>query len=264
MDDGIVHRDPVRAASVEWPKTGERLARPWSLAQVEAMRGQLPERYRIVLDIGAGAGLRQGEMLALGTGDVDWLKRDDPRVHVTRQLKFIGGKPCFASLKNRKPHSAPLSPHLLGELAAYLEHFPAVTVTLPWHDPEDRARHGRPFTAALLVTGPRGRPVQGTSLNNLWRRAARRAGVTPEDGDPRADGCHALRHTYVSTQLRAGVDVVRVAAWIGDSVKTVVETYAHMMPGGDDGDGRAAVDAFLAGPHVVGTLGEAISGGDSG
>ncbi len=248
IDDGIVHRDPVRAASVEWPKAGERLARPWSPGQLEAMRAQLPERYRILLDIGAGAGLRQGEMLALGADDIDWLKPRDPRVRVARQLKYVDGQPRFAPVKNRKVHSAPLSPLLRDRLAAHLEAFPAAAFTLPWHDPEDRARHGKPVTVRLLVTGPRGRPVQGGTLNNLWRRCAARAGVTPEDGSPRADGCHALRHTYVSVQLRDGRDVVRVAAWIGDSVKTLVETYAHFLPGGDDDDGRAAVDAFLAGP----------------
>lgn len=248
IDDGVVHRDPTRAASVEWPKTGATLARPWSPEQVEAMRGVLPARYRVLLDIGAGAGLRQGEMLALGVDDVDWLRRHDPRLRVVRQLKYIDGQPRFANLKNRKPHSAPLSPLLKERLQRHLDEFPAVTVTLPWHDPEDRARHGRPVTVRLLVTTGAGRPVQGGSLNNTWRRCAARAGVTPEDGRPREDGLHALRHTYVSVQLRAGRDVVRVAAWIGDSVKTVVETYAHFLPGGDDDDGRAAVDAFLAGP----------------
>lgn len=246
--DGIVHRDPVRTASVEWPKTGERLARPWSRKQIEAMRGQLPARYRVLLDIGAGAGLRQGEMLGLGVDDIDWLKLRDPRVRVVRQLKFINGQPRFAPVKNRKPHSAPLSPLLKERLQRHLNEFPAVSMTLPWHDPSDAGRHGRPVTVRLLVTGLQGRPVQGGSLNNLWRRAAKRAGVTPEDGRSREDGCHALRHTYVSVQLRAGRDVVRVAAWIGDSVKTVVETYAHFLPGGDDDDGRAAVDAFLAPP----------------
>jgi integrase len=243
--DSVVQRDPLRMEGVPWPKGGPAPARPWSLAQLEAMRAELPERYAVLLDIGAATGQRQGEMLGLGTDDVDWLKRDDPRVRVVRQLKFLGGIPYFAPLKNRKPHSAPLTPELKTRLAAHLERFPAVAVTLPWHDPEDKQRDGKPVTVRLIVTGPSGRPVLGNSLNNTWRRAARRAGVTPEDGSPRADGCHALRHTFVSVQLRRGVDIVRVAEFIGDSVKTVVDTYAHFMPGGDDGDARAAVDEFF-------------------
>lgn len=250
MDDGIVHRDPTRAASVEWPKTGDHLARPWSRDQLEAMRAQLPRRYRVLLDLGAGTGMRQGEMLGLSVDDVDWLKLHDPRVRVTRQLKYAAGQLWFAPLKNRKPHSAPLSPEVRLRLQRHLDEFPAVTVTLPWLDPADKDRHGKPVTVRLLVTGPQGRPVPGKSLNNTWRRAAKRAGVTPENGRTRDDGLHALRHTFVSTQLRAGIDVVRVSGWIGDSVKTVVGIYAHLMPGGDDGDGRAATDAFFAGPSA--------------
>jgi integrase len=248
IDDNVVHRDPTQAQSVTWPQIGPSRARAWTAAQADAMRAELPARWRVLVDIGTGAGLRQGEMLALGTGDVDWLTRDDPRVRVVRQLRYAGGEFSFAPLKNRKPHSAPLSPELKLRLQRHLDEFPAVEVTLPWHDPADAGRggrHGKPVTARLIVTTARGLPAGRHSLDNTWRRARRRAGITPEDGREREDGCHALRHTFVSTQLRAGTDVVRVAEFIGDSVKTVVDTYAHFMPGGDDGDARAAVDAFL-------------------
>jgi integrase len=251
IGDGIVMRDPTRVPSVRWPEVTGRTARPWTLEQLEAMRGALPRRLRVLLDLGAGTGMRQGEMLGLGADDVDWLKRDDPRVRVVRQLKYTGGQLWFAPLKNRKPHAPPLSPEVKRRLQRHLDEFPAVSVTLPWLDPEDKDRHGRPVTARLLVTTAAGRGMPGTSLNNAWRRAAKAAKVTPEDGRARDDGLHALRHTFVSTQLRAGIDVVRVASWIGDTVQTVVGIYAHMMPGGDDGDGRAAVDAFFCGASPV-------------
>lgn len=42
-----------------------------------------------------------------------------------------------------------------------------------------------------------------------------------------------------------GVNIAAVAAWLGDTEKTVLDTYAHLMP--DDTDrGRRAMDAFLA------------------
>lgn len=250
IGDGIVMRDPVRLPAVEWPEVTGHLARPWSFEQLEAMRAELGARYRVLLDLGAGTGMRQGEMLGLGADDIDWLKREDPRVRVVRQLKYLDGKLWFAPLKNRRPHTAPLSPELKRRLQRHLDEFPAVTVTLPWLDPSDRERHGKPHAVRLIVTDATRGAVRKTTLGKAWRRAAAAAGVTPEGGRARDDGCHALRHTYVSTQLRAGIDVVRVAAWIGDTVETVVGTYAHMMPGGDDGDGRAAVDSFFAPPSA--------------
>jgi integrase len=248
MDDGIVHRDPTRAQAVEWPSAKGAHARAWSLAQVEAMRAELPERWHVLLDLGAGTGMRQGEMLGLGVDDVDWLKPGDPRVRVVRQLRYIAGKPWFKPLKNEKKHSPPLSPELKRRLAARLERFPAREVSLPWYDPADRDRHEKLITVRLIVTSERGGPVERHALSNAWRRAAVRAGVTPEGERVRDDGCHALRHTAASTWLRSGIDLVRVAAWLGDTPAMVLDAYAHYVPGHDDNDGRAATDAFFAGP----------------
>jgi hypothetical protein len=55
---------------------------------------------------------------------------------------------------------------------------------------------------------------------------------------------HVLRHTAASARLTAGVDIAAVAAWLGDTVKTVLETYAHMMPGADE-RGRRAMSSLL-------------------
>jgi integrase len=58
------------------------------------------------------------------------------------------------------------------------------------------------------------------------------------------EGLHALRHTAASAWLAGGVDIVAVAAWLGDTVKMVYETYAHLMPNSDD-RGRSAMNAFF-------------------
>jgi hypothetical protein len=89
---------------------------------------------------------------------------------------------------------------------------------------------------------------------DVWHPAQAKAGITPErepgqKREPaRDDGCHALRHTAASVWLRAGIDVVRVSSWLGDTPQVVLQTYAHLMPGDSGDDGRAAVDAFFAGP----------------
>jgi integrase len=60
----------------------------------------------------------------------------------------------------------------------------------------------------------------------------------------RDQGRHALGHTAASAWLRAGPDIVAVAAWPGDTVETVYQTYAHLMPDADD-RGRKAIDQFF-------------------
>lgn len=248
VSDGAVTRDPVRADGVDWPKVPPTTARAWSLAQVGAMRRALPLRWRVLLDLGAGTGMRQGEMLALGTEDVDWLKARDPRVRVVRQLRRVNGQFVFAPIKNKKPHDVPLSEHVKAALSSHLETFPATSVTLPWEEPDNRDLHGTMVTVRLMITAPGRTPAYAPTLANTWRAAVVRSGVTPEGGRVRDDGCHALRHTAASTWLRGHVDVVRVAAWLGDTVEMVTSTYAHLLPGDDDSDGRAAVEAFFAPP----------------
>jgi integrase len=55
---------------------------------------------------------------------------------------------------------------------------------------------------------------------------------------------HALRHTAASAWLSAGADIVAVAAWLGDTVETGYQTYAHLMPDADDRGGQA-IDQFF-------------------
>ena len=261
MDDGIVGRDPTKSPSVQRPQPGKSRAVPWTVAQVDAQAAQLPARWAIVPLLGAGTGMRKGEILGLAVGDIQFLGKS-PRVEVTRSLKRIGGQLRLGPLKNRKPHTVPLSKSLAAPLARHLEAFPAREVTLPWHDPEDKERHGLPVTVRLVVTAESGRAaVDPLAFSYHWMEAVRRAGITPPDRRRREDGCHVLRHTFASSQLRNGVDIVRVAAWMGDTPAMVSSTYAHLMPGDDDADGRAAVDLFFAGrdasaPDVPGRAAE--------
>lgn len=252
VDDGIANRNPVKAKSVDRPGAGKVKARPWPRAHVEAMARELPERIRIVPWLGAGTGMRQGEMLGLGAEDIRFLGRD-PRISVVRQLKYVRGRPYFAPVKNGKEHSPPLSKLLAERLARHMELYPPVAVTLPWYDPDDKVRHGQPVTVRLVITNSVPRQWNKSVFSARWVSALYRAGILqhPEkEGEPepsaQQDGCHALRHTAASAWLRSGIDVVRVASWLGDTPAEIWKTYAHLMPHKDDDDGRAAIDRLLA------------------
>jgi integrase len=242
-DDGIVARNPLRSASVGRPPRAARRARPWTREQVAAMSAALPARYAVVPWLGAGTGMRQGELFGLAAEDVTFLGRD-PRVKAVRQVKIVDGRLHFAPTKNRKARSVPLAPGVALRLARHMELYPPAEVTLPWHDLKDRRLHGTMVTVRLVLSRPDGRALDRNAFNpQVWRPAVAKAGI--EGG--RDSGCHALRHTAASAWLRSGIDVVRVAAWLGDAPQMVLGTYAHMMPGDDDADGRAAVDAFFGG-----------------
>lgn len=249
MEDGIITRNPLASKSVSRPGRGGTRAEPLPAEAVDAIAAGLPERYRILARLGAGTGMRQMEMSGLGADDITGGRRR--RVRVVRQLLHTKQGLRFAPVKNRRPHDVPLAASLGGLLDGHMRRFPPVPVTLPWHEPGSKL-HGTPVTVRLVLTRPDATPLTRGSADSAWRTAVTRWAAARTPGGRRrrvlaaGTGMHRLRHTYASMQLRKGVDVVRVAAWMGDSVDELVRTYAHMLPG-DDGDaGRDAVDAFFS------------------
>ena len=233
IDDGLIGRNPVQAKSVTRPKDPGKKARPWTFHQVEALADALPGRFAVLPYLGAGMGGRQGELFGLALDDIDFLRKV---IHVRRQVRLIGNTPCFAAVKNGKAHDVPLAESLAPILAEHIRLHPPAAVTLPWQVP-----HGRPVSFTLLVTRPDGRAMHRIRFNEShWRPARIKAGITSS----RDQGMHVLRHTAASAWLAAGVDIVAVAAWLGDTVKTVWETYAHLMPDADE-RGRKAMDLFF-------------------
>lgn len=251
VEDGVMRRNPFRSTVIDRPGNSGERAEPYSAAELAGIRAGLPARYEVLADLGAGLGAREMELAALSVGDFRFLGRR-PRVTVERQLKMVGGKMVAAPLKNNKPHDVPLAPALAARVARHLELFPAAEVKLPWHDPGSR-RHGETITLRLVLTREDRTPVRRGTVQNTWRTAVGRYLAAREPGRKRREphrgwNLHRLRHTYASAQLRAGTDIVRVAAWMGDTVQEVMATYAHLMPGDEDGEaqGRAAVDGLFA------------------
>jgi len=62
VDDERIVKNPCRASSVRAPRSGAARVEPWLAEQVEAVHDTLPERYRVMVTLAAGLGLRQGEV----------------------------------------------------------------------------------------------------------------------------------------------------------------------------------------------------------
>jgi len=65
VDDGLISKNPCKARSVRAPRLERRRAMPWDGIKVMAVREALPDRFKIVVDLGIGLGLRQGEIFGL-------------------------------------------------------------------------------------------------------------------------------------------------------------------------------------------------------
>ncbi|MGY5630272.1 tyrosine-type recombinase/integrase [Streptomyces sp. UC1A3] len=242
VDDGYLARNPCRAGSVRPPKPSPGRVTPWSPERVFAVRDGMPDRLRAMVDVGAGCGLRQGEIFGLAVDDVDPLSGV---LHVTQQVKLVNGHLIFAPPKNNKLRDVPLPDSVASVLATHMTAFPPVEVTLPWLRSD-----GPPVTRLLYFSTQEGGALRRNDFNtHVWKPALASAGVIPVPGvgerykESREDGMHALRHFYASVLLDSGESVKAVSTYLGHSdAGFTLRTYTHLMPTSETRT-RKAVDA---------------------
>lgn len=201
----------------ELPKVHRPRVVPLTLEAVEALADAMPDRYRALVTLAAGTGLRQGEAFGL-TGDrVDFLRR---QLTVDRQLVTMPDRPPYLTPpKTAASVRVVLLPQVVVDaLAAHLAAWP---------------------TEGFLFTTELGEPIRHTSFSErVWRPAVKRAGLS-------GDTMHALRHFYASLLIRHGESVKTVQARLGHaSAAETLDTYSHLWPDSDDRT-REAVDGTL-------------------
>ncbi|MFF9409046.1 tyrosine-type recombinase/integrase [Streptomyces anandii] len=244
VDDGLLPRNPCSAKSVRPPTAEQRRVVPWLPAQVHAVRAALPQRYRPMVDVGAGCGLRQGEIVGLAEDALDY---DGGIIRVVRQVKLIRGKAVFAPPKCNKERDVPLPPSVAEALRAHMDAFKPVEITLPWRKPD-----GPKVSARLVFTNTASGLVWRSNFNiQEWKPALAAAGLIAEAGEDgkhqaaREHGMHALRHFYASVLLDAGESIKAVSEYLGHSDPGLtLRVYAHLMPSSQERT-RKAVDTVL-------------------
>ncbi|MDG9701730.1 site-specific integrase [Streptomyces sp. DH37] len=263
VEDERIRKNPCRAKTITLPKIPDRKVQPWSKERIRAVREALPERFRAMVDVGVGCGLRQGEVFGLAVEDIDEAAEV---LHVRRQVKKVGSKLVYALPKGGKTRIVPAPPYLLKTLKEHMDAHPPREVTLPWGDPADpttekEERERAPRTHALIFLAAQGGACRRDVWNGrYWKPALAAAGVIGEAVQvrqgprrravrkyeaAREDGFHVLRHTFASVQLHAREPVVAVSKWLGHADAAItLRVYAHMMPEAD-GRGRRAMQEWF-------------------
>lgn len=208
------------------------------LTTVNALRRHLPERYRAVVDLVAGSGMRQGEVFGLEVGAVTFLGTREVSVH--QQLVCLSPHPPYLDeVKSEASRRViPLATVTTNALAAHLAGHPAQEVTI-----EHRSDPRKPVTrsAELMFSTAAGGPVTRSQWSQIWRPAAKKAGFPPRTG------LHALRHFYASALIRHGESVKTVQKRLGHSSAAVtLDIYTHLWPDSDDRTRQAVEQALSA------------------
>ena len=197
--DRIISESPCR--EIRLPTWRNGVVVPLTVETVHALIDAVPRRYRALIVLGAGTGVRISEALGLTTDRVDWMRqvikvdrqlsrpRASGRNHNARSID----EPAFGPLKDRRnrPRTIPLPDTVLAELVQHVR----IYGTGP---------------AGLLFTNRQQRPIRAATFSDMWQRAAAPLGI------PTGDGYHQLRHFYASLLIHHG-----------ESVKVVQERLGH-------------------------------------
>jgi integrase len=204
--------DDNAAKQVPNPSPKPRQVEPFTPAEVDAIAEELGGVFAAAVLVAAWTGLRPEEWIALERGDLDRARR---LVHVRRV--YTDG-----TLKTHGKQA--------GSLRA---------VPLPLRALE--ALDGRPtrLDTPLLFPGRAGEHLNLSNFRVLdWKPALKAAGV--EYRPP-----YALRHSFASWSLAAGVGLFELARIMGTSVDQIDRTYGHLLPDSLDRT-RSALDTFAS------------------
>jgi integrase len=166
--------------------TFEELARLVSAVQED------PVRLALVL-LGADAGLRQGETMALEWGDVDLVAG----VLTVRRSSWQG---VIGTPKSGKERKVPLTGRLKAALKA--------------------VRHLR---SELVLCHRDGSPLTQSAIEAALRFGCKRAGL-------RTITSHVLRHTFCSHLAMRGAAPKAIQELVGHSTLTMTLRYMHLAP----------------------------------
>ena len=204
---------------IKLPKDPPRKLVPLTTSAVQALAEHVGPRYRALVLLAAGTGLRQGEAFGLTLDRVDFLRRS---VTVDRQLVVLPGhEPRLGPPKTRASYrTIPLPQVVAVALAEHVRRYPVEA--------------GGP-----LFTGSEGTPLRRSRFSaRIWRPAVKAAGLS-------GVVFHDLRHFYASLLIQHGESVKVVQARLGHATAAeTLDTYSHLWPDSEDTT-RLAIDSVL-------------------
>jgi integrase len=220
VEDELLTRNPARAARLKRPtKTPPVALSPAELAAFLAAVDETTPALSAYARLLASTGVRRSEGAGLTWDRVDL---DAGEMTIDRQLDYSASRlPAWCSTKTSDKRRVPLTDDTVAMLRDWKKTRPVVALR-----------------DALVFTRDDGTAWPRSTLQDAWRRAAKKLS---SDGTPLpagARGWHTLRHGVASRLLEAGVPPAEAAELLGHSAETLLATYTHVVD-------RRAADARL-------------------
>jgi integrase len=232
--DKVITDNPCDGIKLSQVFRGLSRAPKWVPDQDDVLRlfDVVPERYHVLLWLGAGAGLRIGEAHGFEVGQ-RCLDTENEELHVIQQLRYAPreyeGGYCLTLPKGVRTFdpaagTVDLDPMVAAAIEWHCKKFPPVGIEML------DITSGRPVRrkVPLLVTTTFGNPFTDRTWSAEWMKWRRAAGW-PEDSQH--SGFHALRHYFATTLIRNHTDPKEVQRALRHSTLSItLETYVHFWP----------------------------------
>lgn len=219
--NGLVAKSPV--FEITFPTVDREPEKfvPLSVAEVRALADAFPARYRAMVLVQAGLGLRIGELLALRAQDIDLSARQVKiEFQLSNEWSGEGRRGERIAAKTRTSHrTIPMTQALADVITHHVE------------------TYGIGDDGSLWQTNRRKPPGHQHYGQHLFRAAVKAAGL------PKETTSHDLRHHFASVMLERGLTMPEVADLLGHSdASLVARTYGHATKNMADRT-RAAMEA---------------------
>jgi integrase len=231
VTDKVIPDNPCKAIRISAILRGLSRAPKWvpTTDDVLALLRVVPDEYRAAIWLGAGEGMRLGEVLGIENGP-RCVDRRHGEVHVVQQLQFHNaayGGFYLAPPKFGSTGDVDLDDQVSTVLAEHVRKHPPRTVELPdvTAGTPDPGKSPKRRPVALLFTDDQGRPIHDQRWSWMWREWRQAAGW-PDEGT-----FHSLRHYYATALISAGADPTDVQKALRHAnLRTTLETYVHWWP----------------------------------
>jgi integrase len=205
----LLDENPATLVPNPEPKRTE--VQTFTLGELDAVPVELSRPFRAIPVFAALTGLRPCEWIALERGDVD---RRAGVVTVRRTVVQGVVKPYGKTDRSLR------------------------AVPLPARAAEALDEHAVRLDTRVLFPGAHGGPLALSPFRHReWSPALRAAGVEHRS-------LYAMRHTYASLSIAAGVSLFELSRLMGTSPAMLDKTYGHMLPDALD-RARFALDEFV-------------------
>jgi integrase len=211
---GLIGRNPAK--SIVPPKVDQKEMKVLNDNEVrQLLIGAKDNRYEVLYYLAITTGLRQGELLGLMWGDIDWASNT---LFVQRQLRYRRGEGSrFAPPKTKAgKRIVQLGPETIRLLAEHRKNQDVERLRSDWQEFD------------LVFPSMVGTPTSRRNLHKFFKRLLKKSDLP----DIRF---HDLRHSAATLMLQNNIPLIVVSRRLGHSKPSItLDIYGHYLPGMQD------------------------------